>query len=248
MIPKLSVILLLSLLILSQAYSLFTKSSHNQLKTNSYIFPSDSLSLSKYKTYNIRQMNTVITAAATDKSVTTTNPSLWSKVLAGWGVLGVVGIIGNALRRVIPIALQPFKQNDLTPIQLATYVVWGAYMLYVEGYKAFQLKFSPLVVRRAFTLADNPGVFNWLLAGPYSMGLFGATKKRLIVSWSISIGVFGIVSVVKRLGYPWRSIIDGGVVLGLSYGTASICVQFIQALFGKLPDIDPCLPEKSKKA
>merc|ERR1712146_342569 len=107
--------------------------------------------------------------------------TIFGKILAGWGVLGVIGILANALRRVIPIALQQ--------------------------------KFCPLVVKRAFTLADNPGFFNWLLAGPYSMGLFNATKKRLIVSWGISIGVVGIVAAVKRLSYPWRSIIDGGVVL-----------------------------------
>ena len=47
------------------------------------------------------------------------------------------------------------------------------------------------------------------------MGLMHATKKRRIISWSISIGVAFIVAVVKRLPYPWRSIVDAGVVTGL---------------------------------
>ena len=197
-------------------------------------------------------LNNKIMVRMTAKASTTSNdvnkPSVFSKILAGWGVVGVIGILANALRRVIPIAMQPFKQGDLTPFQLGSYVAWGAYMLYVEGYKAFQLKFCPLVVRRAFTLSENPGIFNWILAGPYSMGLFNATKKRLIVSWGISIGVLGIVAAVKRLAYPWRSIIDGGVVLGLSYGAASLCFQFIKAIFtNEMPDIDPCLPVKNKK-
>ena len=31
---------------------------------------------------------------------------------------------------------------------------------------------------------------------------------------------------MKRLPYPWRSIVDAGVVVGLSYGALSIAVRF----------------------
>jgi hypothetical protein len=79
-----------------------------------------------------------------------------------------------------------------------------AIFAYVEGYKAFQLKFSPLVVQRAMTLSRSPPppLHHTLLAPFYSMGLFHASKKRKIVSWSISIGVAFIVGAVKRLPYP----------------------------------------------
>ena len=66
--------------------------------------------------------------------------------------------------------------------------------------------------------------------GPYSMGLFGAPRKRMIVSWSITAGVFSLVKVVKLLPYPYRSIIDAGVVFGLSYGTISTLVIMLKAL------------------
>ena len=42
----------------------------------------------------------------------------------------------------------------------------------------------------------------------------------MIVSWSVSIGVAVIVAAVKRLSYPWRNIVDAGVVVGLSWGAA----------------------------
>ena len=71
------------------------------------------------------------------------------------------------------------------------------YRAYAEGYKAFQLKFAPLVVRRSFTIVEDPSILKIVLAGPYSMGLFGATKKRKIVSWSITGGVFILAAVVK---------------------------------------------------
>lgn len=46
----------------------------------------------------------------------------------------------------------------------------------------------------------------------YSMGLFHATRKRLIVSWSFIFGIATIVAAVKRLPYPWRSVIDGETI------------------------------------
>lgn len=164
------------------------------------------------------------------------------QVAAGWGVIGVISILANAIKRLLPIAIEPFIKRDLTPLQLAICCAWTSYMVYVEGYKAFQLKFSPLAVSRAFTLTENPSMIKYLLAGPYCMGLFAATKKRMITSWSITGSVFVIAVLVKKLPYPWRSIVDMGVVGGLSYGTLSIVWQFMRALFGTMPDVDPCLP------
>jgi hypothetical protein len=77
----------------------------------------------------------------------------------------------------------------------------------------------------------------------YAMGLFSATKKRRIISWSFLIGVFGIVKAVKKLSYPWRSIVDGGVVVGLTFGSLSILYHYARAVaFGVPAPADPCLP------
>lgn len=119
-------------------------------------------------------------------------------------------------------------------------------MAYAEGFKGFQKKFSPLVVKRALTLDARGGAkgpLRLLLAGPYSMGLFHATKKRLCVSWGLTTGVLCLVQLVKRLPYPWRSIVDAGVVVGLSYGMLSICMIWARALMGSAPAIDPAMPE-----
>ena len=80
------------------------------------------------------------------------------------------------------------------------------------------------------------------------MGLFHATKKRMIVSWSVTIGVAVIVAAVKRLPYPWRNIIDAGVVFGLSWGSISILGGYLISLItGIAPiDVDPALPEKKE--
>jgi len=169
-----------------------------------------------------------------------------------WGSFGVVYILMKAIVRVVPIALEPFAKTEttiaLTPFQLGAYITTCAFFAYAEGYKGFQTKFAPLVVARSRTI--RPAAARWsqlhhtILAPLYSMGLFHATKKRTIVSWSVSIGVATIVAAVKKLPYPWRNIVDAGVVVGLSWGAASIAFGFLRATLsgGKSVVMDPALP------
>jgi len=75
------------------------------------------------------------------------------------------------------------------------------------------------------------------------MGLFAATKKTMIVSWSISIGVTIIVALVKKLSPVARCVLDAGVVVGLSVGSMSILYHYVRSMItGTVPTIDPCLP------
>jgi hypothetical protein len=76
------------------------------------------------------------------------------------------------------------------------------------------------------------------------MGMIHATRKRKIVSWSVSLGIGGIVAVVKRLPYPWRNIVDAGVMAGLSWGCVSIVALYIKSwITGQPPRVDAALPE-----
>jgi len=173
-----------------------------------------------------------------------------------WGTVGVAYILLKAIKRVLPIALDPFfgtiGSAPLTQFQLASYILMCLFFAYYEGYKGFQLKFSPLVVARSFTLKPGTSPIHHLLLAPlYSMGLFHATKKRMIISWSVSIGVATIVAAVKRLPYPWRNIVDAGVVVGLTWGTVSMLGGYLISLCTGIAPIgvDPALPvrEETKK-
>lgn len=130
------------------------------------------------------------------------------------------------------------------------YIGTCAWFAYVEGYKGFQKKFSPLVVKRSFTLIPGKNQTKWyhfLLAPFYSMGLMHATKKRCIVSWSVSLGIAGIVAAVKRLPYPWRNIVDAGVVVGLTWGSLSILALYVKSwVTGQPPATDAALPEAAQ--
>lgn len=166
-----------------------------------------------------------------------------------WGSFGVVMILGKSMKRIVPIALEPFNgvSSPLSTFQLGSYIGMCLWFAYVEGYKGFQLKFSPLVVARAQTLKPftKGSPIHHTIFGPfYAMGLFHATKKRKIVSWSVTIGVGLIVAAVKRLPYPWRNIIDAGVIVGLSWGSLSIITEWIKAcVMGIETKTDPALPE-----
>ena len=76
-------------------------------------------------------------AASTSTSVENKVPFLKRPItkvlLATWGVFQVVAVLGNAVRRLIPIALQPFKAQDLLPFQWGLFGVWVIYMVYAEG-------------------------------------------------------------------------------------------------------------------
>mmetsp|Transcript_9166 Transcript_9166/g.23212 ORF Transcript_9166/g.23212 Transcript_9166/m.23212 type:complete len:359 (+) Transcript_9166:222-1298(+) len=193
------------------------------------------------------------TAAGSDESnVNKKCPFTKTMAIFGsfWGSLGVVYVLAKAIKRVLPIAMEPIKagtQTTFTPVQWSLYALSCLFFAYAEGYKGFHKKFSPLVVKRSFTLligtsqGNNP--LNYLLAPLYSMGLIHATKKRMITSWSVTIGVATIVAIVKRLPLVPRIILDAGVVVGLGLGSASILYYFIKSFItGNAPDVDACLP------
>jgi hypothetical protein len=235
MIAKLFLILLISVFI--------NVNSSNYLKVNSVV---NCKFIGEYKTNPILVHGGAIENKSVGNSIV--KKSISSVLFASWGVFQVVALFGNAIRRLFPIAMEPFKQSvQLSPIQYIAYFTWIAFMIRAEGYEGFQKKFSPLLIKRAFLLNQNKTFLRCLLAGPYVMGLFGATKKRMIISWAVSVGVFGLVTVVKFLPYPYRSIVDAGVVAGLSYGTGATLFFFIRGLLGYYPEVDPCLPHSDRK-
>ena len=162
-----------------------------------------------------------------------------------YAVAGVVAILGSAVCRLTPLAVLPLLRLDLTVLEWLEYLASVLLFGYVEGYKAFQLKFSPMCVQRALTLSSPHRVcLHRALAPFYAIGLLHASRRRLITSWSISLLVAMLVILVRSLPYPQRSMVDAGVVTGLSWGAAAIVVYYVRALAGHgAPGVDPQLPE-----
>jgi hypothetical protein len=163
---------------------------------------------------------------------------------AFWGVLGFVAVMAKALWQLTPIALEPLRDHSMTTLQIGLYAGWVVFMAYSEGYKGFQRQLAPRMAARSLYLARYPRPLWVLLAPAFCMGLFHATRRRLIVSWVILIGVVILVIAVRQLAQPWRGMVDGGVVVGLTWGTIAVLWYFILALTGRVPAISLDVPER----
>jgi hypothetical protein len=165
-----------------------------------------------------------------------------SRAALYWGVGGVALLLVQAVFRLTPIALEPFRLGGLGVWEIATYATWVLVSLYSEGYRGFQKSFVPRVVARAFFLARAPRPLFVLLAPFFCMGLVHARPRRLITSWLVVLLITAAVVLVRTLPYPWRGIIDGGVVAGLAYGLAALLFTFGRALTGDVPAVELDLP------
>lgn len=155
---------------------------------------------------------------------------LHRNAIATWGVLGVTALLGQAIFRLTPIALEPILDGSLTAATGSLYVAWVLVNGYTEGYRAFQKRFCPRVVGRSFHLAAHPRPLHVLFAAPYAMALFHARRRNLIVSWVTVLAIVSVVLAVRLLPQPWRGIIDGGVVVGLVWGVIALWVIHIRAI------------------
>lgn len=147
-----------------------------------------------------------------------------------WGVSGVLLLLGSAVYRLGPLAVDAFSYDFLWYHWTCLLCV-VFFMAYAEGYVGFQQRFSPRVAARARYLMTYPRPAFILFAPLFCMGYFHATKRRKITSISLTAAIIALVLLVRLLAQPWRGIIDAGVVVGLAWGIISLSLFGIQ-MFG----------------
>lgn len=162
--------------------------------------------------------------------------------IAVWGVGGVFLLVGRAVVRLAPMALEPFTNGSAEVWHWFLVVGWTLLMLWSEGYRGFQKAFAPRVVARAFWAGANPTVWRVILAPLFSMALFHATRKRIMIQWSLVTAIVAAVMLVGLLPQPYRGIVDFGVVAGLLWGLVAMGFFLVRALVGRPIQIDPALP------
>lgn len=164
------------------------------------------------------------------------------KLIALWGVGGVLLLLGQAIVKLTPLALAPVLDGSMSSFQWFLYGAWTIFNGYAEGYRGFQKSFSPRVVARAMHLARHPKPLHVLLAPLFCMAMFHAKRRNLIVAWCLLAGIALLIALVGMLAQPWRGIIDAGVVVGLLWGSLSIIAMLARALIANDVPADDSLP------
>ena len=134
-----------------------------------------------------------------------------------WGVAGVSLLLGAAVYRLMLISIDSFAYEFQWYHWLA-FLGNIFFMAYTEGYKGFQRGFSPRVAARARYIQYNPRLIYVIAAPLFCMSYFFATRKRLIVTYTVTIAVIFLVNIFHYIVQPWRGILDAGVVVGLTWG------------------------------
>jgi hypothetical protein len=166
-----------------------------------------------------------------------------------WGLLGVIGLITSAVLRLSP-RIWELADFSLGPLHWLVLVVFTPYMAYAEGYKGFHLNFAPRVVARALYLREmssgTPLLRGLLLvlAPLFCMSFFHATRRRMLISWTLTVAIVALVFAVSHTPQPWRGIVDAGVVTGLALGVLSLLWHWQRlAWSGVRPAVPLDLPE-----
>jgi hypothetical protein len=164
-------------------------------------------------------------------------------IRALWGLAGVVLLLGSAIYRLTPRAVEAWSY-EFGRQHWIFFAFVMLFMAYAEGYRAFQLGFSPRVAARARYLRTHRNALHAVLAPLFCMGYFHAPKRRRITSISVTAGIIVLIVLVRLLPQPWRGLVDGGVVVGLAWGLISLVIFSLQALSRERFDYAPEVPEE----
>jgi hypothetical protein len=150
-----------------------------------------------------------------------------------WGVVGFSLMMLEAIIRLSSHVSDGLTNPDA--FTLILYALCAGGMMYLEGYRGFQKRFSPRFAQRAMQIRSEPTLLRVLGAPLYCMALFDAPRRRIIASWMLVVMIVVLIVVVRQLEQPWRGAVDTGVVAGLSYGlTATLYFSLRVLLAGKL--------------
>lgn len=165
---------------------------------------------------------------------------------AVWGMGGTIFFLLYACYRLWGYSWE-LTSEDLTVFEIYVLVLWVAYMVYTEGVKAFGQAFSPRVAARTQYLVKQGSALQLILAPFFVFGYFHTTKKRLIVTYSLTIGIIIFIIAIRFASHPWRGIIDAGALIGIAYGTGTVVYFAIKAWLAGTKYITDPLVEIRKK-
>lgn len=153
------------------------------------------------------------------------------KLGAWWAIGGFSALILWAIWRLSGVAMAGLARPLEWPHWLLLLANSG-FMAYSEGYRGFQMGYSPRLAERVVRLREAGSRLDCLLAPLYAMGFYDAPRPRLVVTYLVTAGIVVLIALFHQLKQPWRGILDVGIVIGLGWGLIATWFHLVQQLTG----------------
>jgi len=119
------------------------------------------------------------------------------------------------------IAKDVFK--DLEHLTAAQWAGMAASVLFFFGCAyTCMIRWSAVLVLRTTALTGDVGCVHHVLAPAFVAGFYKATASRMAKAYGLVVFIVVIGIVVAHMPYPWRQIVDLGVVINLIAGTLAL--------------------------
>ena len=159
-------------------------------------------------------------------------------IAAVWGAAGLMALLGFAVVRLAAVVLDGLDA-DWQRMHVAVAAANAVFMAWSEGYRGFQLRFSPRGAARVKWLLENPSAVRVALAPLFVLGYFGAPRGRIVATYALTLGIVVAIVLVHALPQPWRAALDIGVVIGLAWGMASFGWSLLAVLGPRQAPVSP---------
>ena len=160
---------------------------------------------------------------------------------AAWGITGIAAVLVYAATSLGTYTLEAVAAG-LGYLEWLALAVNSVGMAWAEGYRGFQKRFSPRVAARALELYERPTLVRLVFAPLFCVGYFGATARLQRTVWAGTGMILVAVMVFSRIDQPWRGILDSGVMVGLLWGTVSLCWAAWATFRGRQPMVAAEVP------
>ena len=145
-----------------------------------------------------------------------------------WAIAGLMLLLGFACWRLSLYTIESISM-PLNWMHWIVFIAWTIFMAHGEGYKGFQLKFSPRFAARCKYLSSHATWLQTLLAPLFCMAYFHAPKKRVVATYALTIMIIAFIFAFRLIPQPWKGLLDFGVVFGLLWGAVSTAYYCFKA-------------------
>jgi len=157
----------------------------------------------------------------------------WLVFAWAWGFIFL--LLVGATHGVTFVGLRLRNQPGPNAWQWLLLVISVSFFVYVEALQGFHRRWSPWVVRRCLilhgALRRSPGsLLAAILAPFFAMGFFCASRRRLVMAYTLYPAIVLLIVLVKHLPSPYHEIVDLGVAAGIGLGTLTFVYHLVVAL------------------